>query len=186
MSFEQLLAAHLFEPQTWVARAKGNLALARHYQQKAAPLSQFANQDWDSFAARVILLPSAQLEVLGFACALTPFIGTIGTNLNGRMRRALKGYLSAEQVASLDSLPLVGNQFLLGQKDWDNPCAIAHAGLASAIACLPLGPQQQSAWELRVDLPSPAVSCLTATLVEDLCKILLPTQAWLFQETTSQ
>jgi hypothetical protein len=179
---EQRLLEHVFEPQTWLPQAGGDKHVARYYQSKAYPLAQFQKADYlDSFTGRLVLLSDAEWHLLGFSCAVMPFAGKLANNLNGRLRRALKAYFADELVLKMDQLPN-DCSFLLTPDCWDDRLAVAKAGIAAILCELEFSNSQQNILALRFEKTCPAISNLTISLVEDLCKISLPNLPWLLPE----
>ena len=177
------LAHHVLDPASWIARANGNVQLARYYQNQVAPVASYQEDDYQSFSSRLVLLNQAEWELLGFSIALSPFAGSIATNMNGSLRRAVKHRLCGEKISELDKLSaLFLPTFLLPPNSWDDASAIAHGGIAAVLEIAQLTPEQEAVMSLRFEKTAPAVSNLTLSLVEVLCKISLPTHAWLFQE----
>jgi len=175
------VASLLFDPTPWITKAGGNLAVARYYQNQMAPLSGYSSLDFGSFDSKLALLPDAQMQLLGFTCAIAPFIGTIGTNLNGSFRRAVKSRLCGERIAQLDQLtghPLP--TFLLPPDSWADPDAIALAAIAAVLDCAKPSAPAKAICDFRFERTAPAVASLTISLVEVLCQISLPTAQWLY------
>jgi hypothetical protein len=172
---QERLYAHLFAPQTWL---KGSLRIARYHQNKIAPVGQFSYADYDCQAGRLALLTDGEWQLLGLAAACAPFSGSIGNSLHAKFARAVRAKFSEQQITQLDALP-VTTTFLLSPKAWENPEQIMSGAIGSVIDSLESGPVTNLVLRTRFDTPLRAVEGLTPFLIEELCKISLPTLPWL-------
>ena len=183
MSFDHRLANHVFNPSSWIEKANGNAQLARYYQDKVAPMSQFKKSDYCAhFAARLVLLTADEWAMLGFMAAVLPFAASAKNHLNGKLRRAVATRLRPEMIDALAALPPNDCASLLPANAWEDASKVATAGISAIVQTLEWSPAQKAILDLRFEFASPACTHLTLSLVEDLCKISLPNLLWLFPE----
>ena len=187
MNLEERLSNHVFCPASWIDKAAGNNHIARYYQNKIAPMSQFKKADYlDHFTGRLVLLNTSEWQILGFSVALVPFAGSIANTLNGKLRRAVKTRLCEQKVAALDLLEYPDCQSLLAADAWSDVDKVSGAGICAILESLEWSPSQKAILDLRFERRAPATTHLTHSLVEALCKISLPTLCWLFPDQLSR
>lgn len=182
---QERLASFLFEPERYLG---DSLPVARYRLEQVLPLRDFKESDYaQSLDAKLLLLYPAEWQLLGFGCALLPFIGEIERSMDGRFRRAVRARLSEEQVRLFDSISLTETSpaFLLPRNVWTNPDTVMQAGCTNLMQWASWSDAQRAYMELRHPMTSPAISPITNNHIEVLCQILLPNHSWLLHNQAS-
>jgi hypothetical protein len=186
------LTQHLLAPQTWIPQAKGNIHVARYYQNQVEPVKTFCTKDYtDTLEGRLMLLNDAEWKILGFALVLAPLSGQIGNTIDGKLRKAVKGRFESDVIQKLDNLPSAYLRGLLSHRlahGWSDTESVIVQGINALKAWGKFTPSQRQILEMRFPEAAPAVTQLNHELVEELCKISLPALSWLWnsQESVSE
>lgn len=180
------LIAHVLAPQTWIPQANGDIHVARFHQQRIEPTSQFVQSDYtDSLSGRLMLLNDAEWKLLGFAVAVCPYSGQIGTSINGKFRKAVKSRFEQATVDQLDALNPREAASRIGAHQWADVEEVALMGIASIRQWASLTDAQNRILDVRFKATEVATQNMTEELMEELCKISLPNLLWLWDYPAS-
>lgn len=194
------IANFLFKPELWVVpetfhqqHAHGlkveqlSTSYIRQKSKTIYPIDEWTGEMFDCLENRLALLEAEEWLILGFGLNVIR-IKDFHKTMDGQVRRAIKAYLSPEQIQELVKNLSNHNESLLDKPvastAWRNPDDIAYIGINAIMDFCdwdkPLKDYVSLRFKPQALQVQPTINT-THTMIEVTCKSLLPNQKWLWQ-----